>query len=259
MTQAPENTPSSSSPKVSAEAVADFLMHHPDFFEQHAAVFAQLRLPHDAGGNTVSLIERQVRLLRAQAEQSQTTLRVLTQRAQDNQLIVDQLFQWLRGLLAERQTARLPDQLTLGLRRVFDLPQAVLRLWDLDPAFTSAGQAWAAPLNAAQRAAAERMSAPSCGPAQGNELERWFEPPLASVAWVPLRVPGTSRLFGMLGLGSPDPERYAAGLQTDFLTRLGELSAAALSRLLPLNSGMDGGVATLACADAPSADADLPV
>lgn len=255
MTNAPTDALPTAVTEFSAEAVADFLTRHPDFFEQHAAVFAQLRVPHDAGGNTVSLIERQVRTLRAQTEQTQNTLRVLTQRAQDNQTIVDQLFQWLHGLLAERQPAALPNQLITGLRRVFDLPQAVLRLWDLDAALTRTGQVWATPLEPAQRVTAERMGAPSCGPACGSELERWFDTPVASVAWVPLRIPGTSRLFGMLGLGSPDPERYAAGLQTDFLTRLGDLSAAALSRLLPL----DATAASIARADAVSADADLPV
>jgi uncharacterized protein YigA (DUF484 family) len=34
-------------------------------------------------------------------------------------------------------------------------------------------------------------------------------------------------------LGSPDPSRYTADMGTDFLMRLGEVTAAGLSRLLP--------------------------
>ena len=50
-------------------------------------------------------------------------------------------------------------------------------------------------------------------------------------ALVPLR--GGERAFGLLVLGSPDPTRYSADMGTDFLMRIGELSSAALARLLP--------------------------
>ena len=51
-----------------------------------------------------------------------------------------------------------------------------------------------------------------------------------SLALLPLRQ-GDS-CFGLLVLGSPDPTRYAADMGTDFLSRVGEVSSAALSRLL---------------------------
>ena len=44
------------------------------------------------------------------------------------------------------------------------------------------------------------------------------------------------RLSGVahpLVLGSPDPTRYAAEMGTEFLSQIGELASAALSRLLP--------------------------
>ena len=55
--------------------VADYLQTHPDFFERNAALLAKLRLPHlrDATA-TVSLVERQVEVLR---ERSQTLERKL--------------------------------------------------------------------------------------------------------------------------------------------------------------------------------------
>ena len=34
-------------------------------------------------------------------------------------------------------------------------------------------------------------------------------------------------------LGSPDPTRYSADMGTEFLSRLGELASAALTRLRP--------------------------
>ena len=49
--------------ELSENAVQDFLQENPDFFERHGALLGSLRLPHVAGG-TVSLVERQVSVLR---------------------------------------------------------------------------------------------------------------------------------------------------------------------------------------------------
>ena len=38
--------------------------------------------------------------------------------------------------------------------------------------------------------------------------------------------------YGLLVLGSPDPTRYAAQMGTEFLSRIGEVASASLSRLL---------------------------
>ena len=51
------------------QAVVDYLTAHPDFFTRHPQLLRDLSLPHDSG-NAVSLIERQVELLRKQAERS---------------------------------------------------------------------------------------------------------------------------------------------------------------------------------------------
>ena len=42
---------------------------------------------------------------------------------------------------------------------------------------------------------------------------------------------GATPAFGMLVLASPDPQRFASGMGTDFLERIAELASAALSRL----------------------------
>jgi uncharacterized protein YigA (DUF484 family) len=51
------------------------------------------------------------------------------------------------------------------------------------------------------------------------------------VVIIPLRVGANPDSFGVLGLGSPDKDRFAPTLETDFLNTLAELACAALSRL----------------------------
>ena len=55
----------------------------------------------------------------------------------------------------------------------------------------------------------------------------------AGAAVRPGALHGPGKAFGMLVLGSPDPQRYHAGMGTEFLEHVGELAAAALSRLRP--------------------------
>jgi uncharacterized protein YigA (DUF484 family) len=38
----------------------------------------------------------------------------------------------------------------------------------------------------------------------------------------------------MLVLASPDPTRYSADMGTEFLSRIGDIASAGLSRLLPI-------------------------
>ena len=49
---------------------------------------------------------------------------------------------------------------------------------------------------------------------------------------LPLRSDGASDAFGLLVLGAPDPNRFSAGMATDFLAQIGETASAALNCLL---------------------------
>ena len=57
---------------------------------------------------------------------------------------------------------------------------------------------------------------------------------ITSLALIPLRVGASTSgnpVFGLLVLASGDAQRFTSGMGTDFLSRIGELASAALSRL----------------------------
>ncbi|WP_320534993.1 DUF484 family protein [Robbsia andropogonis] len=61
---------------------------------------------------------------------------------------------------------------------------------------------------------------------------------IASIAMIPLRVPNAdgyvdpdTEAFGLIVLGSPDPQRFHSAMATDLLSRIGALASAALSRV----------------------------
>lgn len=81
-------------PPATAEQVADYLTQHPEFFIQHPELLAELSLPHESGA-AVSLLERQVKILRERSIESRHTLNSLLENARYN----DQLFSVTRSLV----------------------------------------------------------------------------------------------------------------------------------------------------------------
>jgi hypothetical protein len=68
------------------QALARYLETHPDFFERHPQLLAQLQLAHEPGGRAVSLIERQVLALRGREQTLAHELDELLAIARDNDL-----------------------------------------------------------------------------------------------------------------------------------------------------------------------------
>ena len=127
----------------------------------------------------------------------------------------------------------LPDVLVLDLLEQFLIPAGAIRLWDVAPQF--AQEPFAATVSAEVKGFANSLGAPYCGANATFEPMQWLQDSdsIASLALVPMRLEASSPAFGLLVLGSPDPTRYTADMGTEFLSRVGELASAALSRLLP--------------------------
>jgi len=222
----------SSDSALQAEAVARYLAGHPEFFEQHPHLLADLALPHPHDGQAISLVERQSLILRGRIQSLEARIAQMVRHGSDNDATADRMVQWARALLAEDCAARLPQVALERLRALFAVPFAALRLWSLRPEY--AQLAVAAPVGEDVRRLAASMVAPYCGANVGFEPVRWLEAGEAAVhslAMMPLRAGSGAEVFGLLVLGSPDKERFHLTMGTAFLTRIGELTGAALSRL----------------------------
>jgi uncharacterized protein YigA (DUF484 family) len=222
---------------MNANDIALFLKDHPDFFIEHADVFGALRVPQAHGGQAISLADRQLQTVRDKAKVLELRLADLVRHAKDNEGIQDKLFAWARTLLALPEDVQLPTALTASLAEQFDVPMAAIKLWGLAPAYVES--AYARDVSDNVRVFANGLMAPFCGDNTGVEAARWLQARdgaaaerAQSIALIPLRVRGRSECFGLLVLGSVDPERFAPTMGTAFLARIGELAGAALSRLL---------------------------
>ena len=84
------------------DSVTDYLVQHPEFFESHVDVLAKLKVPHPAG-HAVSLIERQVEVLRQQHRQMERKLVDLIEVARGNDALIERIHRLALALL-EAQT-----------------------------------------------------------------------------------------------------------------------------------------------------------
>jgi uncharacterized protein YigA (DUF484 family) len=216
---------------LSEESIADYLKGHPDFFERHAPLVLGLKLPHRAGGATISLVERQVSMLRQRNAQLERQLKDLVAVAKQNDALVEKIHQLcLKLMRAPSLLARL-EQLETGLREDFAAERAVLVLFPDAPA-GAVRDGFVRRLGADDPdvrpfATFLRAAKPRCGPLrdrQKNIFERDADS-VSSAALVPL---GPESRLGFLIIGSHDPEHFHPGKRMDFLARLGEVLAVAL-------------------------------
>ncbi len=226
-------TPSSDPPQGITEAdIAQFLINTPGFFERHAELLSSVQLTSPHGQRAVSLQERQMEMLRERIKGLEQKIVEMIRNGQENVAIADRLHRYTRTILLTTDAADLPARMLASLRHEFLIPQAAMRLWDLDESQGShEGRAFAEPASADVRSFAGSLSLPYCGVNAGFEASRWLDDgsTVASMTMVPLR--HGDAVFGLLVLGSPDPTRYGAEMGTEFLMRIGEVSSAALSRL----------------------------
>lgn len=214
-----------------AQMVAEFLKNHPDFFEHYADLLSGMRLTTTLGGRTVSLQERQVEVLRDKIRQLELKLATLTRNVGSNDAIMANFHQWLLRLLSEENLANTPDALLRALKQSFNVPSAALRLWRVRPDHAAA---WFAADAGDAPEFADRQSSPLCGPAADKPGVPWLDgaTSMQSAALVPLRKPGSHQSFGLLVMGSPDPQRFSSELATDILTRIGEVASVRLQGLV---------------------------
>lgn len=213
--------------------VARWLAEHPDFFARHPDTLALMRLPSPHDGRALSFQDRQIEILRDKLRQVERRLAELLHISRDNETISGKMLHWVRNLLRAESIERLPGSIVDSMRIEFTVPLVALRLWRVDPARVA--PEWLREVPAGQVAEVDAMVLPYCGPRGEHGFSAWLPSAGAdarSVALIPLRRGIEPLSFGLLVLGSGDPERFQAAMGTSFLERIGEIASAALGRLV---------------------------
>jgi len=213
------------------ESVSAYLQHNPEFFERHQALLARLRLPHVRGGSTISLVERQIEVLREKHAALEGKLAELVKVARGNDAIAEKLHRFTRRLLASRSQSDAVAAVEASLREDFDAFHSVLVLIGDD--VDASPQRFVRTVrpddpNLKSFETLFSSGKPRCGQTRDSQREFLFGTDandIGSIALVPLGDKGT---IGLLAIGSTDRDRFHPGMSTEFLARMGELIADAL-------------------------------
>jgi len=217
--------------------IANYLANTPGFFERQAELLGAIQLTSPHGQRAVSLQERQMEMLRDKIKGLEAKIIEMIRHGQENLVLSEKLHRWTRALMLTMNPGDLPEVLVRELKHQFMIPQGGIRVWGGSDMF--GGMPFAHAVSDDVKVFSASLSVPYCGVNSGFEAAQWLEEPASamSLAMIPLReVPnsgGNTGAFGLLVLASPDATRYTADMGTEFLSRVGEIASAALSRLLP--------------------------
>jgi len=220
-------------PVTDEQSVASYLSQHPDFFERHMPLLARLRLSHPRNASTVSLIERQVEVLRERAQAQEQKLAEFVRVARSNDQLAERIHAFTRRLLRARDRTAVIAQVESGLREDLEAFHAVLLIPGIAGSEPQGGFLRHVPPDDPSYRSFETLFAsgkPRCG--QVRDSQRLFlfgadAANIGSLALVPLMGMDPP---GLLAIGSIDRERFHPGMSVEFLARMGELIADALTR-----------------------------
>ena len=215
------------------DLVADYLRRHPDFFIDYENLLPELALPHHTGEHAISLVERQVSVLRARNRDVRGRLNRLLETARDNERLFQKTQKLVLAILEQNDIDGIVDCVCASLRDDYQVDTCALLLFaqpllavsssrvvNLDHARSAIG----ALLNTRQAI---------CGHLRPEEISFLFQDAtqaVRSAAVIPLTRDG--QLLGMLAIGSFDPDYYRSSMGTMFLTYIADVLNRAIPRLM---------------------------
>jgi uncharacterized protein len=216
------------------DKIAHYLQLNPEFFERHAGLLAKLKLSHNGGAATVSLIERQVVSLREKNHTLETRLRDLIEVARANDALASKIHRLACRLVRAKTADALLDALEASLREDFGASEWLLLTTGQQSGFASANSRHlrVVDANAPELKMFETLfeaAKPRCGQIRDSHRDFLFGAgtvEIGSAALVPL---GPQSSSGLLAIGSPDAERFHPTMSTDFLAHIGNLVSEAVN------------------------------
>lgn len=222
---------------INEDAVASYLKQNYDFFDRNSGLLEEMQLTHHTSG-AISLIERQVELLRNSNQQLKKQLKELVDIAKDN----DKLSEAMHRLTLDVFKAKSQDEIIKTtmhhLKHQFDSDMISLQfaqellpnitLSDTVSHYANEGIEIRSLTNILNR------GKPVCGKLTTNQLAICFKdnaPETQSAAIIPLTKPHSGECMGFIAIGSKNPNRFHISMGTVFLEHMGQIIGHALDRI----------------------------
>jgi len=219
---------------VAEDQIAEHLIAHPEFFERHPGVLARLQLPHQRGSAAISLVERQVLVLREKHAALELKMRELIENGRANDAIADRMHRLTRRLLRARDFNAVIAGLETSLREDFGASRWVILI--VEPSLGQLASRASAHLRVVAHGSPElkifetffQSARPRSGQIRDTQRDYLFGADGSQVGSTVLIPLGERASLGLLAIASHDTERYLPTMSTDFLVRIGEIVSEAI-------------------------------
>lgn len=215
---------------ITAAMVSEYLRKNPDFFNQQSALVAELTIPHKHG-SSLSLVEKQLAILRQQNQEARQSLYELIETARQNEALAKCMHDLVLLLIEARQLKTVFETVYENLQENFNADRVVIRLF-AEPAIVADGAMDEfvgddAPVRLLFKYLIEKRL-PVSGRMECQQQTFLFgDEPVASAVMVPLYGDDWE---GVLAVGSFDAARFQPFMGVELLGNLGEI----LSMILKL-------------------------
>jgi len=214
------------------DAVAEYLAGNPGFFVRHPDLLSDLDLPCETGGS-VSLLERQVMVLRERNRDVRERLNALLENAADNERAYVRMKTLTLALMDAGSASDLDAALHRDLIAGFEADHATCFVKDWTEPEGLGHLIGIAVDETPPLAQMFEQSEPLCAVHRAEEYAALFPGTdltgPGSVAMVPLR---TDAKNAVLVIGSWDPRRFTPDMGKVFLVHIGEVMSRTLARIL---------------------------
>lgn len=209
----------------------NLLRENPEILQRYPELLTVLEVPHHCG-TAVSLIEKQVAVLRQQKQEQEKQLRELMDIARDNERLASSRHNMAIDLLSAQD---LDDVVSIVLAVLSDelaADYATIKLFSNDRARIESNPELFIDANDEQLKVFKTMLEHKntvCGKSTKEQKSFLFganADHIRSATIIPL-VAGAN--LGLIGLGSVSSRRFAASMGTDFLAQTGDLVSASLA------------------------------
>lgn len=207
------------------------LRETPDILSRHPELIAVLEVAHQSGG-AVSLIERQVAVLRQQIKTQENRLCELMDVARDNERLSETCHRLAVDLLSTHDVDDVVSILLDTFKSELSADHAVVKLFSEDAELVEQSAGLFVDVNDEALNAFKTMLQHKntvCGKSTKEQKAYLFDDKaenIKSVAIIPL-ISGAN--LGLIGLGAEDAQRFKPSMGTDFLSQVGELISASLA------------------------------
>jgi uncharacterized protein YigA (DUF484 family) len=208
---------------VTAAIVSDYLRAYPDFFDQHPDVLGDLKLAHVSDG-AVSLVERQVALLRERNAELRRRLDGLVARAEQNEALLHATQEVISSLAERSSKDDIASLFCALVKKSFSVELV---------AFHWCGDNGDSPSNAVASHLLGNKNATS-GPLRAHELKALFDEEATEGSAALARLTTRRQESAVIAVGSVDATRYGIGEGTLFLEYLADVISS-----LPINRPAD--------------------